>query len=207
MSKARHFSALAIGLAWASGCSDPGIMENTSAASAAPAAVLGVQANSAPSADVGGDWLTTIELALTFPDWVAVGVFGIQPEGPITSARCAGPGIMTLAQNGDAFSGTAMITGGGCVTRGGQTFVGLVTPEAIVDGRIAGQSLTWQQLVAGGLVECSMHAVIAEAEAGTATVLDGGGPCVVPGHPSLADPLDPPPGGTQTMLSWMAVRP
>jgi hypothetical protein len=168
---------------------------------------LSAHANTPASADVGGDWRWSVELALSFPDWVAAGVFGIQPEGPITTARCAMTGTMTLIQDDDTFTGTSLITGGGCLTRGGQAFMGIVAPEAIVDGRITGRSLGWRQVVAGGLVACRLHAVIADEQAGLATVLDGGGPCIVPGHPKLDDPFDPPPGGTQSILSWTAVRP
>jgi hypothetical protein len=53
MSRARHFSALAIGLASVSGCSDHGITENTSAASRPSFAALSAPANLAPSANVG----------------------------------------------------------------------------------------------------------------------------------------------------------
>ncbi len=205
MPRTRYFCALVIGLASVSGCSDHGITENTSIVPRATSA-LSPQVNAAASADVDGDWLWTVELALSVPDYVAAGVFGIQPEGPMTRARCAFTGTMTLAQAADAFTGSALITAGECVTRGGQTFVGIVAPEVIEDGRIRGHSLEWRQLVAGGLVACSIHAVITEELAGTATVLEGAGPCFVPGHPRLNDPFDPPPGGTQTILSWTAVR-
>ena len=157
--------------------------------------------------DISGEWVWSQELVLILPAWAAEQFFGIQPEGATTHSRCTGSGTMMLVQTGDSFSGSSQSTAGQCVTRGGQVFagVGAGIPQPIVDGKIQGRSLAFHRLGAGGSVDCLYHAVIS-LTGSLATELAGGGPCVVPGHPKSTVPLDPPPGGTQTVLSWTAVR-
>lgn len=196
----------AMGAALATGCSEA-LTSVSSTGTGRPDAAT-THAN-APAIDVSGEWVWSRELSLIFPVWVAQGVFGIEPEGPSTSARCTGSGTMTLVQNGSSFSGVSQNTEGQCVTRGGQVFPGVAPdlPQPVEDGVIRGRSLNLHLIAAGGSLDCTSHAVVTELDGGTATALRGGGPCIIPGHPKSAVPLDPPPGGTQTILSWTAERP
>lgn len=158
--------------------------------------------------DVGGSWKWSREEHLTFPAWAAQGIFGILPEGPTTSARCEGSGTMTLVQVGSTFTGLSDNTAHECVTKGGQVFQ---DPEAsttttIADGELHGRSL--RMLLDNEIVDCRYHAAIKDVEGNTAVVLEGGGTCIIPGHPQSEAPiaLDPPPAGTSKALSFTAVR-
>lgn len=200
MSESRTFVAVAIGIALIAGCSETEITE------ASPDRSPLMSAHGGASIDISGDWLWSREEHLIFPAWVAELIFGIQPEGPTTSARCSGSGTMSLVQTGNTFSGVATSEGGQCTTRGGQVFAGVAPNEPIVDGQIRGKSVRFHLIGAGGSVDCAMHAVISEIQAGTASALTGGGHCIVPGHPKSPIPLDPPPGGVQNEASFTANR-
>jgi hypothetical protein len=203
MSGARKLVLWALAVASTAACSDSGTIAT------APDARLLMSAHAGATIDVSGEWLWSREEMLSFPAWVAEDIFGIEPEGPTTHARCTGTGTLTLEQVGGTFSGVGQGTDGECITSGGQVFSGAApgAPRPVFDGKIHGRSLEWQELSAGGSVACSMHAVISEFDGTTAVALSGGGPCVVPGHPQSMIPLDPPPGGHQTVLSWSATRP
>lgn len=171
-------------------------------------APAGPAAASPPSpADVSGSWNWSRVEQLTFPAWVATDIIGIQPEGPTTVARCQGSGTMSLIQADASFTGTFVQTAQECTTQGGQAFQdpAAFVPVAIDEGRIRGQSIGL--LLDGVVVDCLYHAVISEVQAGVALALAGVGRCIVPGHPKSELPLDPPPAGTSTTLSWEAWRP
>lgn len=203
MSRARKLGLWALAVAAGAACSDGGTITSL------PEERVLMSAHAGAVIDVSGDWLWTQEEKLSFPAWVARDIFGIDPEGPTTQARCTVTGTMTLEQVDDAFSGVSVRTGGECSTSGGQVFSGSESggPRPGFDGQIHGRNMAWQELAAGGTVACSMRAVISAIDGTTAIELRGGGPCVVPGHPKSVIPLDPPPGGHQTVLSWRATRP
>lgn len=173
------------------------------------AAALSLQGAGGSVVDVSGDWNWSDVSHLTLPVFVAE-LTGIEPEGPITHARCEAAGTMTLTQTGTSFGGVAMTNFQQCVTLGGQVFsspdAGL--PKAVGDGRIRGASVrfSFSNVV---VTPCPYHAVISGVQDGVARALRGGGRCVVPGHPQSESPvmLDPPPGGTSKTLRWVAVRP
>jgi hypothetical protein len=203
MPGARNLGLWALAVAASAACSDGGTLTGL------PEGQLLMSAHAGAAIDVSGDWLWSSEEKLSFPVWVAQGIFGIDPEGPTTQARCTATGTMTLEQVDRIFSGVSVRTGGECVTPGGQVFSGVTggASEPGFDGEINGRNLSWQEFVAAGMVACSMRAVISAFDGTTAIELSGGGPCIVPGHPKSVIPLDPPPGGHQTILSWSATRP
>ncbi len=207
MFKPRKLLALTLGTAWLAGCSESGVTDVSPTRSDGQAVPPSARAYAGPAADLGGDWNWTSEEHLTIPDWVAVAIFGIQPEGPTTSARCENSGTMSLDQTDASFTGELFRTTHQCVTRGGQIFQdpAAFAPRAVTDGRIRGRSVRLR--LDGPLVECLYHAVISDIQGGVATALDGGGRCIVPGHPQSDVPLDPPPAGTSKTLDWEAVRP
>jgi len=142
------------------------------------------------------------------PEAFALEAFGVQPEGPITFARCVNSGIMELEQSGDSFSGTAT-QAAACVTRGGVEF----SPPAfsptldVRDGEIHGLAI--KVVFGAGDVPCLYHATVAESVDGIATRLRGGGRCIPPGHPLsplafLGLPL--PSGPVGPTVLWEAVR-
>ena len=160
-----------------------------------------------PTQDVSGTWNWTRVDNLAFPAWVAEDVMGIQPEGPITHARCEVAGTMTLVQTGATFSGILMATSQQCVSSGGQLFqeTTIFAPTAIEDGRVVGRSLGFR--IDAVLIDCRYHATVASVEGALATALKGGGPCLVPGHPQSEIPADPPPGGRSVTRDFAAWRP
>lgn len=190
------------------GCSGESLTSTEAEVSEAP--TLGItaekQAQNQAGLDVSGSWSWSREEHLTFPEWVAQTVLGILPEGPTTTARCEGSGTMTLAQVGASLTGSFEQTAHECVTKGGQVFQdpGAFSPVAITDGELHGRSLSI--LLDGVLIDCRYHAVAKDVEGNTAVTLDGGGSCIVPGHPKSEIGLDPPPGGTSKTLSFTAVR-
>lgn len=169
---------------------------------APPLVALGADAT-----EIGGDWMWSREEILTFPAWVAGAIFGIEPEGPTTTARCQGAGTMSLSQTDDTFDGMMVQTAHECVTSGGQVFQdpAAFAPVAVTDGQIRGRSLHF--MLDGPLVDCPYSGVIAGVENGVATALSGRGRCILPGHPASDVPMDPPPAGTSVTLSWTAERP
>lgn len=198
----RPLWALVVATLVLAGCSDesliaPEIGTNGTAAlqSAKPALI-----------DVGGTWSWSRTEHLTFPAWVAVGIFGIEPEGPTTTARCEGSGRMSLVQTGATFTGQILATANECVTRGGTVFANppVFTPDDIKDGKVHGNSIS--MLIDDQEVACIYRAVATDTDGNQAIALKGGGACIVPGQPKSQVPLDPPPGGTSTTLSFTAVR-
>jgi hypothetical protein len=155
--------------------------------------------------DISGEWSLSRVLQVTAPDWVAVLIFGIEPDGPVTVFRCESVGSMTLSQAGSEFTGTAAWASNACETRGGQVF-SAGFPPITIDGQISGRSLRFDWIEPGGLV-CPQHGRIGDLANGVAVALSGTGRCIVPGHPLSPVPLDPPPGGTSKTLVWEAVRP
>jgi hypothetical protein len=208
MLRLRKSIPVAIVLIAVAGCADGGISGVAGMSSGRGSLAAGLT-SAGSGADVAGDWQWSQELVLILPAWAAQGIFGIQPEGPTTYSRCSATGAMTLSQTGSTFTGTSQATSGQCVTKGGQIFLGVAPaqPQPIVGGMIRGRSLQMHRIGAGGSVDCTSHGVITEVQDGEATALKGGGPCIVPGHPKSNVPLDPPPGGVQTVLTWTAVRP
>jgi hypothetical protein len=156
--------------------------------------------------DLSGDWSWRAEHQLTFPDWVANFVFGIDPEGPTTIARCEEIGDLTLIRTGSTFAGTLLTTRDRCTTRRGQDFEdpGGGVPTLIEVGDIRGRSVTL--LLKGPLVDCVYRGVITTGDGGQPTTMEGTGRCIIPGHPKSSAPLDPPPAGTSKTLSWSARR-
>lgn len=213
------FPILAVALAALTACADgspvdlppSGETHLTSGAAAGSRAVV----DSRAAADVAGEWNWEKTEILRFPRWVVEQVINplpgpdVEPEGPNTHARCSSGGTMTLTQDGDSFEGPMTTEFGGCVTRGGQSFLGPAAglPQSLFDGRIRGSNLSFS---VGNLVvtPCPLHAVITTSEGGVATAFNGGGHCLIPGHPhtgSVMD-VDPPPGGTSVTSSFDAWR-
>lgn len=203
MSRLRRLAGI-LGAVWLTACSESGPLHMSAGPSEERPEVF--QTEVASFADLDGDWTWTSEEHLTFPDWVAVAIFGIQPEGPTMSARCENEGTMSLDPSGPGFTGELLFTAHECVTRSGQTFQdpGAFVPREIVDGILSGRSL--RMLVDSPLVDCELHAVIGDAVGGLAVALDGGGRCIVPGHPQSELSVPPPPAGTSKILHWNAVR-
>lgn len=163
---------------------------------------------SAALVDVSGLWNWSNEERLTMPEIVAA-MFGIPPEGPITQIRCESSGTMVLTQVGSSFSGPAERTSISCETKGGFAF--LPGPQFapvffdVEDGRIRGNSIHF--VFGGAPLPTPSHGVVSASVGGVATVLKGTGRTIVPGHPHSPVPVDPPPGGTSTMIAWEATRP
>lgn len=195
-------SVSVIGLAFLAACSDTSI---TDVSSPERELRLSAHGGAAAAVDVSGEWLWSSRERLILPEWAATLVFGIQPEGPRTSAICESSGTMTLVQEGAAVSGERVRTSVECVTRGGQVFgdaSGLPVP--LVNGEIRGRSLVIQ--FSANMVDCTLRASIT-VNGQAATALSGGGTCIVPGHPRSNVPLDPPPGGVDKILSFTTMRP
>ena len=190
---------LALGAALTTGCSEDGVTDPSVLQLGDPASVAG------SPMDIGGEWSWSKTEQLTFPAWVAA-MFGIDAEGPVTRGTCAVSGTMTVEQTGSTFTGEVATVEQGCVTTGGQPFLeGGGTVGPIIDGRIRGRSIFMQRF--GNGVVCDFHAVASEIEGGIASLLDGGGGnCLVPGHPQNPLPFPPPPGGTNIVMTWTAVR-
>lgn len=165
------------------------------------------QGTGATTVNVGGDWVWSKEEHLTFPVFAAQLVFGIEPEGPTTSARCETSGTMTIDQVGATLKGTLQYTEHECVTKGGQVFRAAETfsPDPI-RGDVRGRSVEW--LSDGLNVDCRYRAVASDLEGNFASRLDGGSKCIVPGHPKSTSEfqLDPPPAGTSKALTFSAER-
>ena len=165
------------------------------------------QGTGATTVDVSGDWIWSREDHLTFPVFAAQFVFGIAPEGPTTSARCENSGTMTLVQGGTTLSGTLQKIEHRCVTKGGQVFQ---DPAAFVPKTITGgvRGRNVELLVDGVNVDCRHSTVASDLEGNYPSTLEGGGPCIVPGHPKSTSEcqLDPPPGGTSKALTFSAER-
>lgn len=161
-------------------------------------------------ADLSGAWIWSRVDQITMPAWVAEQLAGIEPEGPVTHARCEGSGTMTLTQQGASFEGTALQTTQECRTRGGKGFTspGSAAPIQITGGRITGAAIRFD-LATPMVIPCPYQAVITAMRDGTAVALSGTGRCLLPGHPQSESPfvLDPPPGGTSKVLTWTATRP
>lgn len=203
MTDPRGIVVLAIGVAFQTGCSE----HASTGPSDAPSEVVSIQASAGSLPDLSGEWSWSSEEQLTIPDAIAGPVFGIEPEGPTTRARCHNSGMMTLNQAGADFAGSSVRTAHQCVTRGGQVFQGpaAFAPVPIVDGTVQGASARW--LEDGIVVDCRHQAVISVDQGGVAIALEGGGTCIVPGHPKSDVPLDPPPAGTDKVLHFEATRP
>jgi hypothetical protein len=166
------------------------------------AALAGPSFGSAPAPDLAGGWTWQRSEHLTFPPFAATVIFGVEPEGRTTVARCESEGTMQLLQDGAAVSGSAATTAGACETLGGQTFP--LGGGAEIAGEINGRSVS---LAFQGNVLCLLHAVVRDLQAGVASTLQGGGRCVIPGHPQSGAPgFDPPPLGTEVITSWTAMR-
>jgi len=180
---------------------------------AAEIEVVTTTGNSAQaSIDVSGEWEWRREELFTLPAEFSF-VFGIQPEGPVTHFRCDVEGVITLTQAGEILSGVETETWSRCETRGGQVFLqpGLGVPIPIPEGRVSGHRV---KLVIGDAeVVCPIEAVVVDAAGGIAQGLRGAGRCWVPGHPKSeaqeGSPFDhdPPPAGTEKILTWEATRP
>jgi hypothetical protein len=177
----------------------------------APRAALAasVAASAAQPVDVSGTWSWREEVVLQIPEAFALEFFGVQPEGPITFARCVNTGTMVLVQSGATFEGTAT-QAASCVSRGGQQFSPpAFTPTLDVrDGEISGRSI--RVVFGAGDVPCLYHAAIAEVADGVALELRGGGRCIPPGHPQsplsgLGLPF--PSGPVGPTVLWEATRP
>jgi hypothetical protein len=158
--------------------------------------------------DVGGAWTWRETVVLQVPIAFAE-LFGVEPEGPVTTGRCVNSGEMVLVQQGATFTGTATQTAS-CVTRGGQVFSPPVFGPTVVisEGIMTGRSLRF--VFGVGDVPCIYHAVIADIDDGRATRLRGGGRCIPPGHPQspLAFlELDLPSGPISPTIEWEATRP
>lgn len=156
--------------------------------------------------NVSGSWSWSAIEQLTFPAWVAEGIFEIDPEGPTTLARCTGSGTLTLVQDGASFTGTMQHTAAECVTKGGQAFVDALAfvPRPVTGGEVTGRKIRFT--TDGVVVDCQYGAVIAQMDNSVALSLEGRSHCTLPGHPHSQIPADPPPGGTSRSLSWTAVR-
>jgi hypothetical protein len=169
-----------------------------------PTAPATVQPGTPP--DVSGAWNWSRVEVLRMPPFVA-GLVNIVPEGPNTHARCVSSGTLLLVQTGSSFSGTATKTANACTTHGGQAFEQPGIQFQIVDGHISGHSVQFS--VEEPIVAPCPHRAVISFEAGVPSALNGTGRCVLPGHPQSSSPLplEPPPGGTSTTISWNAVRP
>jgi hypothetical protein len=174
-----------------------------------PRATATLAASVSHPVDVSGSWIWREEVVLQIPEAFALAFFGVQPEGPITFARCVNTGVMELVQSGSTFFGTATQSAS-CVSRGGQQFSPPVfTPTLDVrDGEIRGRGI--RVVFGAGDVPCLYHATVAEVSDGVATELRGGGRCIPPGHPlsplsGLGLPF--PSGPVGPTVLWEAVRP
>jgi hypothetical protein len=178
-------------------------LESTHPPTAPPEVAL--HSGHSASIDVEGNWTWMRTDLLTFPDWVAAVVFGVEPEGPVTGATCEAAGSMSLTQSGASLAGTSTTSAQQCTTSGGQVFTdpGAFAPQS-VSGVLTGRSMRLE--LVGAAVSCAYHAVASQISGGTAHALNGGGPCIVPGHPQSAIPAPPPPGGTSKTLTWTALR-
>lgn len=210
---ARHYVreaiafVLALSILSLGGCSGDGLTgidAEVSDKTSTPRSTVAKQGQSAY--EVGGLWNWSREEHLTFPSWVAQAIFGVNPEGPTTTARCVGSGRMTLVQVGSTFTGLLDKSVHECVTKGGQVFQDPVgfAPTPIVGGKLQGRSLS--MLLDGAMVNCRYHAIAKDVDGNTAVKLEGGGTCIVPGHPKSDVDLPPPPAGTSKTLSFTAVR-
>ena len=160
----------------------------------------------AATADISGLWIWTREEHLTFPDWVAQPIFGVQPEGHTTIAQCVVQGELIVAQSATSITGTYGGTSSACMTKGGQTFSLPLGPPEPISGRVTGKSVRFE--IDGLMVDCIHHAVITDSQGSQASGLRGGGRCIVPGHPKSDVPgFNPPPAGTEVFTSWIATRP
>jgi hypothetical protein len=154
-----------------------------------------------------GEWSWSRVENVRMPYELADMIPNVDPEGPMTQARCEGSGTMMLTQTGTTFSGTAAQSLNQCVTQGGQQF----TPPGsdlliMVDGRIRGASIQFS-FANAFLTPCPHAGVISVVEDGLAQTLTATGRCFVPGHPQSESPIpaDPPLSGSKT-LNWEAVR-
>lgn len=158
-----------------------------------------------PSADanLAGPWKWTTVEQLTFPNWVAA-MFEVAPEGKVTHARCETSGTMTLRQMGGTLSGTSIAREHLCTTRGGQSFEspGIFAPASL-SGAVRGRSV--ELIEDAAVVDCVRHLTILLTRGGRVNGLDGGGRCIVPGHPASNADFPPPPAGTSKTLSFSAV--
>jgi hypothetical protein len=122
----------------------------------------------------------------------------------VTHVTCHDSGVMTLAQSGATFSGSAT-QAGTCETRGGQVvaapFPALVN---IVDGTINGRSIHFL-FGSDDFSFCPYIGTIAVLDGGLAVELRASGRCIAPGHPQNPLPVDPPPVPNKT-LTWQARR-
>jgi hypothetical protein len=216
MSRIHPLVVLTLLPVWLAGCADDRPLEDapwpggptTLALNQSP----GARAGGVSAADIGGQWTVQRVAQLTAPEWVAVAIFGIEPEGPVTHFRCETVAGMSLTQNGREFTGTASWDAAEnpahhttCETRGGQVFA-RPSPAITIHGHLNGRSLAFDWVEDGGFLTCPHRGVIVQAQDGTATQLRATGRCIVPGHPQSPVPLDPPPGGTSKVLQWEASR-
>jgi len=156
----------------------------------------------APPLDLAGAWTWHRVEHFTFPPFAAVAIFGVEPEGRTTVAKCVSDGAMELEQDGSVLTGSDAFAASACETLGGQTFA--LRGGAAITGEIRGRSV---RLSLQGNVLCLIHAVARDLQAGVAATLQGGGRCVIPGHPQSDVPgFEPPPAGTEVITSWTAVR-
>jgi hypothetical protein len=163
---------------------------------------MALDASAAQSVNVDGVWNISRVVQITAPDWVAVLIFGVAPEGVVTHILCETTGTMELFQDGETFHGTAQGTTSNCETHGGQSTSGGGSADiVIVDGTIDGRSIKFDWLEDQMLV-CPYKLVVSS----DGDRLSGTGRCIVPGHPQSIVPLDPPPGGTSKTLNFEATR-
>lgn len=154
-------------------------------------------------ADIAGPWSWTTIEQLTFPEWVAT-MFDVASEGSVTHARCETSGTMTLRQMGGTLSGTSVAREHLCTTRGGQGFESPGIYDTVtLSGAVRGRSV--ELIEDAAVVDCVRHLTISLTRGGRVTGLDGGGRCIVPGHPASDADFPPPPAGTSKTLSFSAV--
>lgn len=206
---------LAVTLAAPVACSDSSPVDVEPPPDADPLLVESPLAAASTTLGVDGDWSWERVEQLRMPRWVVEDVVNpapgpdILPEGPNTHARCVAEGHMTLTQTGDEFEGSMIVTSSQCETQGGQLFQGPSAglPVQVLDGAIRGRSLafSWGNMI---VTPCPTQAVVTDMDGDVATAFSGGGRCVLPGHPQSGSvlPLEPPPGGTSTTLTFDAWR-
>lgn len=210
MSQQRTFLVIALAAGLLPACSESDPLGITAGSAELQAAAQASAAAHTPP-DVAGAWNWSSVEVLRMPRWFveALGpVLGITPEGENTHARCESSGTMVLAQTDAAFLGTATRTVNACLTQGGQAFQQMGSAIQVSDGVISGRNLRFSFHTA--LVRpCPHSAVVSDFQSGVAAALGGTGHCIIPGHPQSDSPLplDPPPGGTSTTVSWQAWRP
>lgn len=128
--------------------------------------------------DLAGAWDWSEQTTLHLRPEIVV-LFGIAPEGPVTTLNCEAWGELTLSQHGADFTGTATQSSW-CVTKGGVSF----DPSRafgpgwdLADGRITGRSISFTILT--GVFPCPLRGSVRVA-GGQVTELHANGHCEVP---------------------------